>query len=134
MTPSSWLHLLHIGPHLYTRVSQATSMWCVWLGTASASRRRGATLEMPGMAMTSNPTVTPTLRGVTFVENSSGVFTSKVYAVGVSIGESYRKTVEGSVECRGDFMTKLCYRLHRADTTDYVLLSTGSSGKLPEVF
>lgn len=91
MTTSSWPHLFRLGPRLYTRVSQATSMWCVWLGTASASRRRGFTPQTSWLVTISNPTVAPISRGVTFVENSSGVFTSKACAVAVSIGEFCRK-------------------------------------------
>lgn len=95
MTPSSWLHQHGVGPHLYTRVSKATSTWCVWLGTASASRRRGSTPETPWLVTTSNPTVAPISCGVTFVENSSGVFTSKACAVAVSIGTFCRKPLVG---------------------------------------
>lgn len=85
MITSSWLRLHLVGPRLYTRVSRATSTWCVWLGTASASRRHG--FETPWMVTTSSPMVAPISRGVTFVESSFGVFTSKACAVAVSIGK-----------------------------------------------
>lgn len=90
-TTSSWLQLLLVGPRRYARLSQATSRWCVWLGTASASRRRRFTPETPWLVTTSSPTVAPISRGVTFVENSSGVFPSKACAVAVSIAEFCRK-------------------------------------------
>lgn len=148
MITSSWLHLHLVGPRLYTRVSRATSTWCVWLGTASASRRHG--FEMPWMVTTSSPMVAPISRGVTFVESSFGVFTSKACAVAVSIGKFSGKpfVLKSSsfflwymlckalqnMEFCPDLMTKLCNRLHRADTTGNISLSAGSSEELPEGF
>ena len=86
MIPLSWLHLQPAQPrHLWTQGSRATSMSSVWSETASQSRPPGAGQERPQWVMTSSPTVTPISPGVTCVENSSGVFISKVYAAPVSI-------------------------------------------------
>lgn len=135
MITSSWLRLHRVGPRLYTWVSRATSTWCVWLGTASASRRHG--FETPWLVTTSGPMVAPISRGVTFVESSFGVFTSKACAVAVSIGKFSRKPFVLKsffslwyMLCKAlqnigfcpDLMTKLCDRLHRADTTDHILI------------
>lgn len=79
----SWLHVRPAQRR--PLVSQASSMSFVWLETASALRHPSVTQERLQWVMTSSHAVTPIWRGVTCVENSSGVFISKVYDAPVSM-------------------------------------------------
>ncbi|XP_049589320.1 ras association domain-containing protein 1 isoform X2 [Syngnathus scovelli] len=77
MIPSNWRPLSRAP----LRVRLGTSTLSGWLGTPSASRPRP---EKPVWVTTSGPTVTLISPGVTYVENSSGVFISRRYAARIA--------------------------------------------------